>query len=184
MMHSLNESNPKIVEYVRRGTLTEKHVEQLIFISIGEHFQEWLNLDEIRYGAGRLGRHTCRGYKETIEEITEYHSYDLQTTYAILLKDIRARQRGTRDNLIIKLSLLGWSQEKIAEKVGLDQSVVSRIVQNGNFAEMHNFHHKKQTVLRALRRSISTAYSIGLEGYKGLPRRERLMICLDLTEKN
>jgi len=32
----------------------------------------------------------------------------------------------------------GWTQPKIGKAVGLDQSVVSRIMQNGDFAKMHN----------------------------------------------
>jgi len=46
---------------------------------------------------------------------------------------IRAGQKASRDSKIIKLSRLGWTQEKIAGAVGIDRSVVSRIVQNTIF---------------------------------------------------
>jgi len=38
---------------------------------------------------------------------------------------------------IIKLLKLGWTQQEIAEVVGIDRTVISRIVQNANFGEMH-----------------------------------------------
>ena len=33
-------------ENIRQGISTKKHVEQLIFISIGEYFREWINKEE------------------------------------------------------------------------------------------------------------------------------------------
>jgi len=37
------------------------------------------------------------------------------------ISDIRARQRTNRNSIIIRLSRLGWTQEKIAEKIGLSR---------------------------------------------------------------
>jgi transcriptional regulator with XRE-family HTH domain len=34
---------------------------------------------------------------------------------------------------------LGWTQQEIADKTGLDQSVVSRIMQNTEIGKIHNF---------------------------------------------
>jgi DNA-binding transcriptional regulator LsrR (DeoR family) len=39
----------------------------------------------------------------------------------------------------MRLSRLGWTQEMIAEEVGLDRSIISRIVQNTKISDMHNF---------------------------------------------
>ena len=63
------------------------------------------------------------------------------------ISDIRALQRAGRDIIIIRLKRLacppsfwrGRTQEQIAEVVGKDRSVISRIVQNTKFGEMHNF---------------------------------------------
>jgi len=41
--------------------------------------------------------------------------------------------------VILRLSLLGWTQEAIGEKVGLERSVVARTVQNYDFVEIHNY---------------------------------------------
>lgn len=51
---------------------------------------------------------------------------------------IRARQNGSRNNLIYRLSFLGWTQQEIADKVRIDRSAVSKIVNSSNFTEIHN----------------------------------------------
>jgi hypothetical protein len=43
-----------------------------------------------------------------------------------------------RDNIIYKLSLLGWAQEEIGDVVGLDQSAITKIMKNINFDNFHN----------------------------------------------
>jgi len=62
----------------------------------------------------------------------------IQQTINSWISDIRARQRASRNVIIISLSRLGWLQEQIAKVVGLDRSAVSRIVQNTKISEMHN----------------------------------------------
>ena len=70
----------------------------------------------------------------------------IQQTVNSWISDIRARQRANRNIIIIRLSRLAcppsfwraWTQEKIAKVVGLDQSAVSRIVQNTKTSEIHN----------------------------------------------
>ena len=52
--------------------------------------------------------------------------------------DIRTRQRGTRNNLIYRLSFLGWTQEEIADVVGLKQNTISMIIKNANFSKIDN----------------------------------------------
>jgi hypothetical protein len=44
-----------------------------------------------------------------------------------------------RDNIIYKLSLLGWAQEEIGDVVGLDQSAITKIMKNINFDNFHKF---------------------------------------------
>lgn len=52
--------------------------------------------------------------------------------------DIRTRQRASRESVIIRLARLGWTQAEIAGLVGLDRSVVSRIVQITEIGNLHN----------------------------------------------
>ncbi|RLC31136.1 MerR family transcriptional regulator, partial [Candidatus Woesebacteria bacterium] len=63
----------------------------------------------------------------------------IQQTVNTWISDIRARQRAGREIIIIRLNRLGWTQEQVAQVVGLDRSAVSRIVQNTKITEMHNF---------------------------------------------
>ncbi|MFW9877500.1 MAG: hypothetical protein ACFFG0_30810 [Candidatus Thorarchaeota archaeon] len=54
------------------------------------------------------------------------------------ISDIRARQKGSRDNLIYRLSALGWTQSEIANKLNIAQNTVSMIIKNGNFTKIDN----------------------------------------------
>ena len=54
----------------------------------------------------------------------------------IWISDIRARQRASREVTIIRLNLLGWTQDEIAEKINLSQNRVSEIIGNANFCEI------------------------------------------------
>ena len=53
-------------------------------------------------------------------------------------KDIRARQRAGRDSKIIRLSRLGWTQQEIADVVGISRPRVSGIVSFGQLAKTDN----------------------------------------------
>lgn len=59
---------------------------------------------------------------------------------------IRAKQKAGRDSTIVRLSRLGWTQEEIAEEVGLSQNRVSEIIGNGNFSEIDNFLSQGHTM--------------------------------------
>ena len=48
------------------------------------------------------------------------------------------RQRAGREIIIIRLNRLGWSQEQIAEVVGISQGRIAQIVNNTNFGEINN----------------------------------------------
>ena len=62
-----------------------------------------------------------------------------QSTISDWISDIRARQKASRNNLIYRLLFLGWTQEEIAEKTGLDQSSISKIMNNTEIGKIHNF---------------------------------------------
>ncbi len=75
---------------------------------------------------------TARSLLFVIRYLTRYH-LDFNNSFQ-------------RDEKILRLSRLvcppsfwrGWTQEQIAEVVGLDRSAVSRIVQNTKISKMHN----------------------------------------------
>jgi len=60
----------------------------------------------------------------------------IRQTVNTWISDIRARQKASRNTVILRLSRLGWPQEKIAEVVGLSRNRASEIVGNANFGEI------------------------------------------------
>ena len=61
-----------------------------------------------------------------------------QRVYRKWISDIRARQKASRNTVILRLSRLGWRQEKISETVGLSRNRVSEIIGNTNFGNIDN----------------------------------------------
>ena len=59
-----------------------------------------------------------------------------QQTVNTWISDIRARQKTNRDSTIIRLSRLGWTQEKIAQLMSLSRNRISEIVGNANFCNI------------------------------------------------
>jgi|SaaInlLV_10m_DNA_2_1039722.scaffolds.fasta_scaffold28867_1 DNA-binding XRE family transcriptional regulator len=57
-------------------------------------------------------------------------------TVNVWITDIRARQKTNRDSIIIRLSRLGWTHEKIAEKIGLSRNRITEIVGKANFCNI------------------------------------------------
>jgi len=55
------------------------------------------------------------------------------------ISDIRAKQRGTRNNRVYKLDLLGWTQEEIAKVVKITRQRVQQIAKDGNFSKICNY---------------------------------------------
>ncbi len=54
------------------------------------------------------------------------------------ISDIRARQKTNRNSIIIRLSRLGWTQEKIAQITEMTQGRVAQIINNANLCEINN----------------------------------------------
>jgi transcriptional regulator with XRE-family HTH domain len=64
---------------------------------------------------------------------------------------------------------LGWTQEKIAGAVGIDQSVVSRIVQNTIFGKINNLLSQGRDmdyIIDYYHIDIPLAWALRLEGKK------------------
>ena len=65
-----------------------------------------------------------------------------QNTVGKWVEDIRASQTANRDSIIHRLVRLGWIQEEIADKTGIDRSRVSQIVNFSNIAKINNFFYE------------------------------------------
>jgi len=59
------------------------------------------------------------------------------------IADIRAKQVASRDSQVYRLIRLGWTQTKTASIVGIDQSLVSLIMNSGDFAKIHKELQKR-----------------------------------------
>jgi len=92
-----------------------------------------------------------------------------QQTVNNWIKDIRARQKASRDSTIHRLNRLGWSQQKIAEVVGISQARVSGIINNTNFCIIDNLiaqGREMPYIAGHLNMDLATAWAIKLTGLK------------------
>jgi len=62
----------------------------------------------------------------------------IQQTVNTWISDIRTPQKVGRDIVISRLNRLGWPQEQIAEKAGVNQQRVSQITNNTKFGDIGN----------------------------------------------
>lgn len=112
--------------------------------------------------------------------ITENEFADIfgvvQKTINNWISDIRTRQKGTRDNLIYRLSALGWSQNIIAEKVGLTDRQIRYIIEDGknsNFtkiSEDYNNGVKIEKIAEYYGLDIPMVWNILLNGMDDIER--------------
>ena len=90
-----------------------------------------------------------------------------QQTVNAWITDIRARQKTNRNSIIIKLSRLGWSQEKIAKIAGLSQNRISEIIGNTSFSNIDNLlsqGHDMEYIARHYHMDLALAWALRLEG--------------------
>ena len=83
------------------------------------------------------------------------------------VSDIRARQRTSRDSTIIRLARLGWTQEKISDKVGLSQNRVSEIIGNtniGNIDTLLSQGHDMEYIARHFQMDLPLTWALKLHG--------------------
>ena len=83
------------------------------------------------------------------------------------ISDIRARQRTNRNSTIIRLSRLGWTQEKISEKVELSQNRISEIIGNTNICNIDNLlsqGHDMEYIARHYHMDLPLAWALRLQG--------------------
>ena len=83
------------------------------------------------------------------------------------IADIRARQKASRNTVIIRLSRLGWPQEKISEVVGLSRNRASEIVGNANFGEIDTLlsqGHDMEYIAKYYNMELPLVWALRLEG--------------------
>jgi len=83
------------------------------------------------------------------------------------ISDIRARQKASRNTIILRLSRLGGPQEKISETVGLSQNRVSEIIGNANFGNtdiLLSQGHDMDYIARHYSMDLALAWALRLEG--------------------
>jgi len=91
----------------------------------------------------------------------------IQQTVNTWISDIRARQRASRNIIIIRLNRLGWTQEQIAKVVGLSRNRVSEIVGNTNFREIDTLLSQGRDmdyIAKHYHMDLALAWSLHLEG--------------------
>ena len=91
----------------------------------------------------------------------------IQQTVNTWISDIRARQRASRNIIIIRLNRLGWTQEKIAKLTGIRQNRISQIISNTNFGEIDNLlsqGHEMDYIARHYQTDLALAWALRLGG--------------------
>jgi len=83
------------------------------------------------------------------------------------ISDIRARQKTNRNSTIIRLSRLGWTQDKIAQIAGLSRNRASEIVGNANICNIDNLldqGHNMEYIAAHFQMDLALAWAMRLEG--------------------
>ena len=91
----------------------------------------------------------------------------IQQTVNTWISDIRARQKASRNAVILRLSRLGCPQEKIAEITGVTRGRVAQITNNTNFSEIGNLlsqGHDMDYIARHYNMDLTLAWALRLEG--------------------
>jgi transcriptional regulator with XRE-family HTH domain len=91
----------------------------------------------------------------------------IQQTVNAWITDIRARQKTNRDSIIIRLSRLGWTQEKIARTTKMTQGRVAQIINNTIFGKINNLlaqGRDMEYIAGHYNMELALAWALRLEG--------------------
>jgi plasmid maintenance system antidote protein VapI len=83
-----------------------------------------------------------------VTELARAFGYSVNYISKLIGEEVR-RRKVTRDAQILRLHLLGWKQDEIADVFGVNQSTVSRIMQNLTSQVLHikeQFYDKHKPV--------------------------------------
>lgn len=81
-------------------------------------------------------------YKMYNEEKMSHILKVSQQTISNWIRDIRDKQKNNRNALIYRLNFLGYTQQEIADMVGLTQQAVGEITKNTNFGKICNSYEE------------------------------------------
>jgi len=90
-----------------------------------------------------------------------------QQTVNAWITDIRARQRTNRNSIILKLSRLGWTQEKISETTKMTQGRIAQIINNTSFGNINNLlaqGHTMEYIAAHYQMDLALTWAIRLQG--------------------
>jgi len=147
----------------------EEYLEELILAAIDYNRKQGRNLLEkdIKEKARTIARNTpideIQGLNKRLAERLGFS----ENRMSEFIGDITRRKRGSRDGKIFKLSQLGWTQEEIGEKVGLDRSTISKIVKKFDIEEIHNFYEREGDIQKTAEHfglDVITAWAAVLQG--------------------
>ena len=91
----------------------------------------------------------------------------IQQTVNTWISDIRARQKASRNTIIMRLSRLGWPQEMISERTGITRGRVAQIVNNTNFGEINTLLSQgrdMEYIARHYNMDLPLVWALRLEG--------------------
>jgi DNA modification methylase/plasmid maintenance system antidote protein VapI len=110
-----------------------------------------------------------------VTELARAFGYSVNYISKLIGEEVR-RRKVTRDAQILRLHLLGWKQDEIADIFGLDRSTVSKNVKNLTSQFIHiqeQFYDKHKSVEEIAEfygLDITTAWAIILQGKSDLER--------------
>jgi len=90
-----------------------------------------------------------------------------QQTVNVWITDIRARQRTNRNSIVLRLSRLGWAQERISKTVGINQQRISQITNNTSFGNIGNLlsqGHDMEYIASHNQMDLALTWAIRLHG--------------------
>lgn len=128
-------------------------------------------------------KHQARRICESDSQITEQEIADAlgvpRETVRDWVKDIKLKQRAGQEATIYRLNALGWTQEEIAEVVGLDQSAISKKLCNlakspKLIKSLLERGDSVEEVAEKLGLDLTTAWAMALEGMDDLQRLKTL----------
>ena len=111
----------------------------------------------------RRGGRECTWTEEALAEKLGV----IRQTVNTWISDIRARQRAGRDVIVIRLSLLGCTQEQITQTIGTSQGRVAQITNNANFGNIGNLlaqGRDMEYIARHYNMDLALVWALRLEG--------------------
>lgn len=110
---------------------------------------------------------------EWTQEVLAHKLHTPQQTISDWIKDIRARQKASRDSQIIRLNKLGWAQVEIGELVGLAQNRIAEIIGSTDFGKTDTFlqqGHDMEWIADHYHIDLTLTWTLRLDGKNDIER--------------